>query len=83
MITRRHFLALMAAPALTGLYTWRIEPTWEEYVRLRLPIRDLPPALAGRSLVQLSDLHVGDRVSSDYLAGVFATVKQINPDIVA
>jgi uncharacterized protein len=83
MITRRRFLALMAAPVLTGLYTWRIEPTWEEYVRLQLPIRNLPPALEGRSLVQLSDLHVGDRVSSEYLAGVFASVTRLNPDIVA
>lgn len=83
MITRRHFLVLMTAPALAGLYTWRVEPTWEEYVRLRLPIRNLPPALDGRSLVQLSDIHVGDRVSSDYLAGVFASVTRLNPDIVA
>lgn len=83
MINRRHFISLMAAPVLTGLYTWRVEPTWEEYVRLRLPIRNLPRPLEGRSLVQLSDIHVGDRVSSGYLAGVFAAVTQMNPDIVA
>ena len=83
MINRRHFLSLLAAPALVGLYTWRVEPTWEEYVRLRLPIRDLPSALEGKSLVQFSDLHFGDRVSPDYLAGVFATVARMNPDIVA
>ncbi len=73
----------MAAPVLTGLYTWGIEPTWAEYVRLRLPIRSLPTVLAGRTLVQLSDIHVGDRVSSGYLAGVFAAVARMNPDIVA
>lgn len=83
MINRRHFISLMAAPVLTGLYTWGVEPTWEEYVRLRLPIRNLPQALEGRSLVQLSDIHVGDRVSPGYLAGVFASVARMNPDIVA
>ena len=73
----------MAAPALAGLYTWRVEPIWEEYVSLQLPIRNLPRALEGRSLVQLSDIHVGDRVSSGYLAGVFDAVTRLKPDIVA
>lgn len=83
MINRRHFISLMAAPVLTGLYTWGVEPTWEEYVRRRLPIRNLPPVLEGRSLVQLSDIHVGDRVPPGYLARVFASVARMNPDIVA
>lgn len=83
MINRRHFLSLMAVPVLTGLYTWRIEPNWEQYVRLRLPIRDLPQSLEGKSLVQLSDIHVGNAVSSEYLTRVFAAVSRMNPDIVA
>ena len=37
----------------------------------------------GRTLVQLSDLHVGPRVDDDYVTGVFDRVRALAPDIVA
>jgi predicted MPP superfamily phosphohydrolase len=83
MINRRHFIAVMTAPALAGLYTWGIEPGWVDYVRLPMPIRKLPAALEGKSLVHLSDIHVGDQVSSEYLVGVFDVVREMQPDFVA
>lgn len=82
MISRRYFLTLLATPVLAGLYTWRIEPIWAEYVRRKLPIRGLPVDLQGRTLVQLSDLHVGDRVDPDFLVGVFDAVARMRPEIV-
>jgi predicted MPP superfamily phosphohydrolase len=83
MITRRKFLSLMAgAPVLACLYAWGVEPAWTEYVRLKLPIRGLPGALEGRSLVHLSDIHIGDQVDPEYLAGVFAAVSRMQPDLV-
>ena len=72
-----------AAPVLAALYTWRIEPTWTDYVRLKMSIKGLPEELEGKSLVQLSDIHVGARVDPSYLAGVFAAVARLKPDIVA
>ena len=82
-ITRRRFLTSLAtAASATVLYTWRIEPTWVEFVRRDLPIANLPPALAGRTLVQLSDIHIGTQVDDAYLASVFAQVTALNPDIV-
>jgi len=84
MITRRRFLTIMAAaPVLAALYTWRMEPTWVEYVRRQLPIRELPESLKGKLLVHLSDIHVGARVDAEYLAGVFVAVTALQPDIVA
>jgi hypothetical protein len=53
------------------LYTWRIEPHRLEIVRRPLPIRGLPAALAGSTLAQISDVHVGLRVDDDYLLNVF------------
>ena len=84
---RRRFLwkglgSTVALAAGTGLYTWRIEPHWVEFVQRALPIANLPPALAGRTLVQLSDLHVGPRVDDDYVIGVFDRVRALAPDIV-
>ena len=61
---------------------WRIEPHWLEIVRRPLPVRGLPTALAGRTLVQISDVHVGPRVDDDYVLSVFARVADLRPDIV-
>jgi predicted MPP superfamily phosphohydrolase len=83
-LTRRTFLksAVVAVPAITGFYTWRIEPEWLEIVERDLPIAHLPPALAGKTLVQLSDIHLGQQVSDDYLRRTFAAVAALAPDFV-
>jgi predicted MPP superfamily phosphohydrolase len=84
---RRRFLK-RAAWCLAGAglaaygYAWRIEPHWVEYVERDLPVRGLPAALEGRSLVQLSDLHVGPEVDSDYLIEHFRRVQDRKPDVV-
>lgn len=82
-VTRRRFLASLATVAgATLVYTWRVEPTWVEFVRRDLPIANLPPGLAGKTLVQLSDIHIGAQVDNDYVTGVFAQVAALRPDIV-
>jgi len=84
--SRRRFLvagsSFLATALGLGGYTWKIEPHWCEIVRRPLPIRSLPSALVGRSLVQMSDLHVGLRVSDDYVLSVFDKVAALQPDIV-
>lgn len=86
MITRRQFLisslGLGTALATTGLYARFIEPRWVEEVRLSLPIRHLPPELAGLTLVQLSDLHIGDRFDWGYLVAALQRVGASRPDFV-
>jgi predicted MPP superfamily phosphohydrolase len=86
MLTRREFLkASLAVPATavaTGLYAWRVEPHWVEVVHREMPILGLPVALAGATLVQLSDVHVGPRVSDEYILETFGRVAALEPDIV-
>lgn len=65
-----------------GLYTWRIEPHRLEIVRRQLPVRNLPSALAGRTMVQISDVHVGTRVDNDYVIETFRRVGGLQADIV-
>ncbi len=65
-----------------GLYTWRIEPHWVEFIERPLPISNLPNPLRGASLVQLSDLHIGPRVDSRYVIDVLRRVATVEPDIV-
>jgi predicted MPP superfamily phosphohydrolase len=86
VITRRFLLksaiAAAAAAAGTGLYTWQVEPHWLDVVRRTLPIPGLPDLLAGRTLVQLSDIHVGPQVDDDYVVRTFRRVSELAPDIV-
>jgi predicted MPP superfamily phosphohydrolase len=84
--SRRAFLqrtavGLLASGAGLGGYAWLIEPHWVEVVRLDLPIRFLPEALDGKTLVQISDLHIGPEVSDAYLRDSFRTIAAIDPDI--
>ncbi len=85
--SRRRFLktiggAVIGTPALGGLYGWRVEPTWLEITRRRMPIPGLPPALEGRTLAHLSDLHIGPQVDTDYLVDVFRRTTALAPDFV-
>lgn len=82
-MNRRRFLTTFAAGAgAVGLYTWRFEPTWLEIVQRDLPIAHLPPALAGKTLVQVSDIHIGKQVDDDYLRRCFQAVSAMQPDFV-
>ena len=86
-LSRRQLLVRGAGAVVgTGLaslgYAVGWEPEWLEVVTRDLPIRGLPAALDGKTLVQLSDLHIGPRVDDDYIARTFATVAALDPDIV-
>src|SRR5882762_377565 len=86
MITRRQALQGMGAAGmgalLVGLYAWRVEPHWLEFTRPALPITGLPGELEGRTIAQLSDLHVGPKVDDDYIIESFRRVRELAPDFV-
>jgi hypothetical protein len=86
LLTRRQLFRLAGAgltvSAGVGLYTWRIEPHWLDITHRQLPVRHLPGALAGRVLVQISDIHVGPRVRDDYVIRGFQRIAALRPDIV-
>ncbi len=87
-MNRRQFLwsslgtSAAAAVGVVG-YTFAIEPHWLEIVERSLPIAGLPGELAGRRLVHLSDIHVGRRVSDEYLIESFRRARALDPDIIA
>ena len=86
MLTRRRALkslfAAGTAAALTGLYTWRWEPHWLEFTYPVLPVRGLPPALAGRTLAQITDTHIGPEVDDGYVIDSFRRTQEQSPDFV-
>ena len=65
-----------------GAYTFLWEPHWVEFRVVSLPIRGLPAALAGKGLVQMTDLHVGPRVSDNFLLETFRKVAEMAPEFV-
>ncbi|HET9156982.1 MAG TPA: metallophosphoesterase, partial [Myxococcaceae bacterium] len=51
--------------------------------RVRVPLERLAPGVAGLRIVQISDLHIGDRLGVDFLRRVVDRVNALHPDIVA
>lgn len=85
-MTRKHFLKrllqLSAVGALPFLYSWQVEPFWVEFVERKLPIKNLPKSLEGKILMQISDLHVGNRFDWNFLIESFQKAKHFDPDFV-
>jgi len=84
---RRKFLQKGLATAvgvgfLTGIYSWKIEPFWLEFVRVKMPVKNLPEKLIGKTIMQISDMHVGDRFDWGYIIDSFKEAQQLKPDIV-
>ncbi len=67
---------------LSGIYSWKIEPFWLEFVKVKMPIKNLPERLIGKTLMQISDIHVGNRFDWQYIIDSFEKAQKLNPDIV-
>ena len=74
---KRTALGLLGGAVGVGGYAWLVEPHWIEVVQRDLPIRFLPDALIGKTLVQISDLHIGPEVSDAYLRDAFKTIGRV------
>lgn len=87
-MNRRKFLTMSigglgAVGALAGLYAWQVEPFWLEFTHIEMPLPNLPTALEGKTLMQISDLHIGDRFSRAYLIDSLKKAQKFAPDFVA
>ncbi|WP_103068741.1 metallophosphoesterase [Aquimarina sediminis] len=79
---KKNFLGLAGVSLFTGLYTWQVEPFWLEFVNKKMPIKNLPNDLVGKSLMQISDVHVGNRFDYQYIIDSFKKAQKLNPDFV-
>ena len=66
--------------AVYGYYQARRTPAVR---RVDVPIADLPPALVGLRIVQISDLHIGPTIKAPFVERVVARVKELQPDLIA
>ncbi len=79
---KRTFFATLGAGFLTGIYAWQIEPRWLEFVERTMPTRNLTKSLQGKKLMQISDLHIGDRFDYQFLIKSLERAKSFEPEIV-
>jgi len=84
---RRDFIniaswGIVGTGLLTGLYTCQFEPFWLEFVQRKMTIQNLPDSLIGKTLMQISDMHVGNRFDYGYIIESFQKAKEFNPDYV-
>ena len=75
-------LGTLAVGFLGGLYAWQIEPFWLEFVKKKMPIKNLPKNLIGKTLMQISDIHVGNRFDYQYIIKSFKKAQNYQPDFV-
>lgn len=66
----------------TGLYAWKVEPFWLEFVQVKMPVKHLPDALVGKRVMQISDIHVSNRFDRSYLVDSFKEAQEMKPDYV-
>ncbi len=86
-MNRRKFIKNAALGTLglgfaTSIYSWQIEPFNLEFVRKKMPIKNLPENLLGKTLMQISDIHIGDRFDYQFIIDSFDKAKQFLPDFV-
>lgn len=76
----------LAVPVLTLLLTlsgfWNARRT-ADVVRVDVPITNLPQALHGFTMAQITDIHVGPTIKKDDLQRIVQRVNGLNADLVA
>jgi predicted MPP superfamily phosphohydrolase len=86
-IKRRRFLKHSVAALGAGLagclgWTFWIEPFWVEIVERPLPLRNLPDHWVGKTVVQISDLHVCNLLDLDFMRRSLASIAELDPELV-
>jgi predicted MPP superfamily phosphohydrolase len=71
-------LALLVT--LVGLYNARKPP---QVKTVDVPLKDLPPALEGFRIAQISDMHIGPTIKRPAMKHVVAAINRLDVDVVA
>ncbi|AMO23358.1 metallophosphoesterase [Ramlibacter solisilvae] len=74
--------AVLAAGAVTLLGLWNARRI-ARVVTVDVPVKGLPAALRGFTIVQISDVHVGPTIRQRYVEGIVEAVNRLQPDVVA
>jgi uncharacterized protein len=67
---------------LCSMYAHKIEPLWFEIKQISITLPQLDRAFRGYRIVQISDLHAGDKLDRTHLNKVIDAVNDQKPDLV-
>jgi len=89
-MTRRRFLRWLGLTAGSigavsfggWRYAWDVEPWWLTLEQVTVPIAELPPALEGLTIAQLSDLHWSEDVKEGHIARAVDMTVEAQPDLI-
>jgi predicted MPP superfamily phosphohydrolase len=76
-------LAILPAAALLTLIGFLNARRVARVVTVDIPLEGLPAALAGFTIVQLSDIHVGSTIKGDYVRAIVDRVNSLGADLIA
>ena len=79
---KKTFIGVSGMGLLGGFYSWQIEPFRLEFTKVKMPIKNLPDFLIGKTLMQISDIHVGNRFDYNFIIESFIKAQKLNPDFV-
>lgn len=79
---KKSFWGLAGFGLLGSFYSWQIEPFWLEFVKQKMPIKNLPEHLIGKTVMQISDIHIGKRFDYQYIIDSLKKAKEFKPDFV-
>lgn len=79
---KRTFWGTVGVGFVSGIYAWQIEPFWLEIVKHKMPLKNLPDHLVGKTVIQISDMHVGNRFDYQFLIESMQKAQILNPDFV-
>ncbi|TNE74544.1 metallophosphoesterase [bacterium] len=79
---KKSILGTIGLGLTSGLYAWQIEPFFLEFVHKRMPVKNLPDELVGKTVMQISDLHIGNRFDYHYIIDSLIKAKTFHPDFV-
>ncbi|HXI76380.1 MAG TPA: metallophosphoesterase [Steroidobacteraceae bacterium] len=80
VLTARGTLALTAFITLAGLVIALRKP---RVVHVDIPVADLPEALHGFSIAQISDVHVGPTIKRGFVESIVAVANGLKADLIA
>lgn len=79
---KQSFYGSLGLGFIGGIYGWQIEPFWVEHVKVKMPIPNLPDHLIGKTMIQISDIHVGNHFDYNYIISAMKEAQKLNPDFV-
>jgi hypothetical protein len=84
-----HLLVTVTAQVVVGLATFVTLVGFAgarrraRIVSVEVPLANLPPALQGFLIAQISDVHVGSQIKQKYVEAIVDAVNSLDPDLIA